>query len=131
MRALLLLAVLLTGCESTALDLTDPSLFNVTFEPPYLEGEDETSEVLLTFAGVDDPDDSTGEEGTRQVIETDLGGLGLDAWEFESNFKLRLVLRRYTSTPSGTYLLNVSITNAYGPFVASGEFFVFGEGPGQ
>ena len=63
------------------------------------------------------------------MLETDLGGLGLDAWEFESNFRLNLVLRRYTSTPAGTYTLTLRIRNVYGTFVASGEFFVFGDGP--
>lgn len=120
-------AVLLAvaGCESTALSLTDPSSINVELIPQYMAGATETIDVELTFLGVEDPDDDTGEPQGRVVIDWDLGqGLELRSAEFQSNFRLTVTIVRYADAATGVRTVSLQIQNAYGTFVLNGEFYV-------
>ena len=107
-------------CQVTCLPIIKNELI-----PQYMAGATETIDVELTFLGVEDPDDDTGEPQSRVVIDWDLGqGLELRSAEFQSNFRLTVTIVRYADATTGVRTVSLQIQNAYGTFVLNGEFYV-------
>jgi len=135
LRIALTLTCALMACDSTALSIADPTALELGFEPPFFAPGVEGSQVVtVTFLGVRDVDDDEGE--TREVLESDFsacdvgdpdlcaGGLELVAFEFGSNWQLRLDLDAVGDT-TGRYDLSFRVRNHYGVFTGTGAFFVF------
>jgi len=133
---LLVLVGLLAGCDSNALSLTTPGSYSASLAPDYLEGDAPTT-IVLTFEGIDDVSDATGDPATWQVAADDLDALYLDGYRFISNFQVELDLAALLpecvgqTTPGcerasvGQHTIALQISNHYGTFAVQATVIVF------
>lgn len=124
MRRPLLICLLLAACESTAMNLDFPDESAVEVRPQFMQGE--VREVQFTFVGFA-ADNAEGDPQAWTVLSWDFGdeNLELAAWEFASNFRLNLRIRRFGNAAEGQHALRITIRNHFGTFTGTGEFFVF------
>ena len=136
MRLPLLASLVVLGCQSNALSLSDPGSYGARFEPDYLEG-DGVSTLILTFDDIDDVHDATGDPATWQVTADELDGLFLDGYKFLSNFQVEVELAPLVPacvgviSPGcqraavGSHDVTLQITNHYGTFAVETTVIVF------
>lgn len=118
------------GCDSTALSLDDPSEYQATLEPDYIEGS-EAATLVLSFDDVADLGDVTGDASGWQVSIVEFGapGLYLAGYRFLSNFQIELTVAledpEGASRPIGQHTLVLQVSNHYGTFTTSSSLLVF------
>lgn len=114
-----------SGCDNRALALGDPTAIVLSLTTPFMDGTDDRLTTVAVFEGVETPDEQ-GDPTRFTLSNADFGqGVELESYEFLSNFRVELSIRRYAEAAAGARTIRMTLTNALGTFEATASLTLF------